>query len=84
MKLRLRARLMERQDKPGKFGGWTLKTRRERRERAEELKWAEKSGPVVTTQQERTCCDTPWNTSHTGTCHNSLMRSGEERFFVNE
>lgn len=32
----------------------------------------------------RTCCPTPPDTSHTGTCKNSLMRSGQERFFVNE
>ena len=32
----------------------------------------------------RTCCPTPTNTSHSGTCPNSLMRSGEERFLVND
>jgi hypothetical protein len=33
---------------------------------------------------ERTCCPTPPNTSHTGACPNSLMRSGKEKFFTNE
>lgn len=32
----------------------------------------------------RTCCPTPWNTSHTGMCPNSVMRCGTERFLVNE
>lgn len=32
---------------------------------------------------ERTCCPTPPNTAHTGTCVNSVMRCGEEKFFVN-
>ncbi len=32
----------------------------------------------------RTCCPTAPDTAHTGTCSNSLMRCGEERFFVNE
>lgn len=33
--------------KRGKFGGFTLKTRKEAAQRAEETKWAERSGPVT-------------------------------------
>lgn len=32
---------------------------------------------------ERTCCATSPSTAHTGTCPNSVMRCGEERFLVN-
>jgi hypothetical protein len=32
----------------------------------------------------RTCCPTPPNQAHTGMCKNSLMRSGEELWFVND
>lgn len=35
-------------------------------------------------QPRRICCPTPPDSSHTGTCKNSLMHSGEERFFINE
>lgn len=35
-------------------------------------------------QPRRVCCPTPPDSAHAGTCLNSLMRSGEERFFINE
>jgi hypothetical protein len=35
-------------------------------------------------EESRTCCPTLPNGAHTGLCKNSLMRSGEERWFVNE
>jgi hypothetical protein len=42
---------MEPQNHQGKFGGWTTKTSKEKAERAQEAKWAEKSGPVESRQQ---------------------------------
>lgn len=35
-------------------------------------------------QPRRICCLTPPDTAHTGTCKNSRMRSGQERFFSND
>jgi hypothetical protein len=32
----------------------------------------------------RTCCPTPPNGAHTGTCKNAIVMCGEERFWVNE
>jgi hypothetical protein len=54
----------------------------------EYLAWLQTLADETTREQlqtePRTCCETPPNTSHTGECKNSIMRSGEPNFNVNE
>lgn len=61
----------------GYLGHRCLDARRKRRD-------LEAEHEQLVRYRERTCCPTPWNTSHAGTCDNSVMRCGEQRWNVNE